>query len=274
MNIQPKDFEFISELIRKESAIVLESGKEYLVESRLSPIASEEGFDSLEQLVTALRGNKKFGLKGKVVEALTTNETSFYRDIEPFEMMRTQLIPELLEMRKAEKALTVWCGAASTGQELYSLAMMIREHFPELLSWKLTILGTDLSKEVLDKAKEGKYSQVEINRGLPAQLLIKYFEKQGTEWQLKKDVRDMIEYRELNLIKPWIGVPQSDIVLLRNVLIYFDAEVKKEILGKVRRVLRPDGFLFLGAAETTLNLDENYARRTSGRGSCYTIKKD
>ncbi|MCB0330018.1 MAG: protein-glutamate O-methyltransferase CheR [Bdellovibrionales bacterium] len=272
MALEEQDFLYVSKMVREESAIVLEKGKEYLVESRLSPLAQQDGYASIKEMVQKLRETGELVLKLKIVDALTTNETSFFRDLKPFEMLQKELLPELIEKRKDQKRLEIWCAAASTGQEIYTICMTIRENFPWLRDWNVRILGTDINQEVLDKARRGVYSQIEVNRGLPATMLIKYFEKSGIDWKIKDDLKSMTEFRKMNLIKPWGSVGRPDVIFMRNVLIYFDTDTKKEILGKVRNIMQPDGFLFLGAAETTLNLDENYVRRTYDRGGCYTLK--
>jgi chemotaxis protein methyltransferase CheR len=269
VTIAVNDFGYIQELVRKRSAIVLEAGKEYLVESRLSGVARDEGFASIDHLVADLRRTQANGLHRKVVEAMTTNETTFFRDVQPFEALRVQLIPELMQRRAAQRQLSIWCGACSSGQEPYTIAMLLREHFPALTGWQVRILGTDLSNDMLERAKAARYNQAEVNRGLPAAFLVKYFRKLGIEWQLVDDIRGMVEFRELNLNEAWSGVPPCDLVFLRNVLIYFDVETKKRILAKLRRVLRPDGYLFLGGAETTMNLDDSYQRLVSAKTGCY-----
>ncbi|QEL13775.1 CheR family methyltransferase [Limnoglobus roseus] len=255
------DSEFIRAIVHEKAGIVLEEKKSYLVDSRLNTLARRLGHDSSARLVEALRTTFGRGLQDKVVEALTTNETSFFRDVHPFEGLRTQILPELLKRRAAEKRLTVWCAASSTGQEPYSVAMLLREHFSaQLAGWSVKILGTDLSTQVIDQAKAGRYTQLEMNRGLPAAYLIKYFTKHDADWVLNDDVRAMVEFRTFNLLDPFTAVPPCDLLLMRNVLIYFDLNTKKMILDKVRRVLRPDGHLFLGGAETTLNIDNGYER--------------
>jgi chemotaxis protein methyltransferase CheR len=272
MTMGANDFEYVQELVRKRSAIVLEAGKEYLVESRLSAVARAEGFASIEHLVVELRRTQANGLHRKVIEAMTTNETAFFRDLHPFEALRAQLIPELMQRRGAQRQLTIWCAACSSGQEPYTIAMLLREYFPALGGWRVRILGTDLSREVLDRAKAARYSQAEVNRGLPAAFLVKYFRKQGVEWQVVDDIRRIVEFGELNLNEVWSGVPPCDLVFMRNVLIYFDVETKKTILAKLRRVLRPDGYLFLGGAETTMNLDDAYQRVVFAKnGGCYRL---
>ncbi len=273
MTLSSTDFEFISSLVRKEAAIVLDKGKEYLVEARIGPLTREFQVESIADLVSLLRSTPPPDLTRRVVEALTTNETSFFRDIEPFEALRTTIIPEVLERRAANKKLTIWCAASSTGQEPYSIAMQLREYFPVLQNWQVRIIATDICRQVLDRARKGIYTQLEVNRGLPAIFLVKYFQKQGMEWHLKEDIRKMVQFEELNLIKPTLLLTDIDIVFIRNVLIYFDLDVKRDILGRIRKVMRSDGVLFLGAAETTLNVDDNFERRALGKASCYCIKK-
>jgi chemotaxis protein methyltransferase CheR len=231
-----------------------------MVESRLAPMVARLKLGSIGELVTKLRAPLANGLQAQVVEAMVTTETSFFRDLAPFETLRKVVIPELMRNRAEERRLYIWCAASSSGQEPYSLAMMLREHFPELLNWKLTLLATDISRDILARAREGKYLQIEVNRGLPATLLVKYFQQQGTMWQLNPTIRGMVEFREMNLAQPWPVLPRMDLVLLRNVMIYFENDTKKEILGRVARLLRPDGYLILGGAETTLHLDDSYRR--------------
>ncbi|MGV3710128.1 MAG: CheR family methyltransferase [Gemmatimonas sp.] len=271
MTISTADFEFVRDLIKREAAIALETGKEYLVDSRLTTLARQEGIPSVADLVVKLRNRPPAALVYKVTEAMTTNETSFFRDIAPFDALRDQVIPDLIAKRAAQKSLRIWCAAASTGQEPYSLAILLREHFPQLANWRIQIVATDISREVLTKARSGEYTQLEVNRGLPALLLIKYFEKSGVNWRVNKSIRDMIDYRELNLIGNWSGVDNSDIVMMRNVLIYFEPETKRSILANVRRNMRSDGYLMLGSAETTMNIDDKFKRVQLGKSSCYQI---
>ncbi len=263
------DFDYVRDLVRKRSAIVLENEKSYLVESRLQPLARREGFASINELVTKLRVTGFDGLHSRVVEAMTTNETLFFRDLQPFEALRKVILPELIEKRMSARQLRIWCAACSTGQEPYSIAMTIKEHFPQLATWDVKILATDLSTQVLEKARSGSFNQIEINRGLPAPFIVKYFDRQGMNWQLKEPVRQMIEFQPLNLIEAWPPMSSMDIVFIRNVLIYFEVQTKKEILKKVRRLLRPDGVLFLGGAESTFNLDDSFARTEIEKTSVY-----
>lgn len=263
--VSASDFEFVVALAHGQAAIVLEKGKEYLVEARLTPLAAREGFDSLAAFVRALRGERLQGpLQLKAVDALTTNETYFFRDFHPFEALRRTLLPELITLREASRRLTIWCAACSTGQEPYTIAMIIREHFPQLASWQVEIIATDLSPTVLLQAEAGRYNQIEINRGLPAPYLVKYFTQEGGGWVIKPEIRRMVQFRPLNLIQPWPILPPCDVIFIRNVMIYFDIETKKTILRKLRACLRPSGSLFLGSSETTLNLDPHWGPVTQG----------
>jgi chemotaxis protein methyltransferase CheR len=266
------DFEYVRTMVRDQAGIVIEPGKEYLVESRLQPLAKREGFASIAELVAKTRGCLGGALGQKIVAAMTTNETTFFRDVEPFEALRKFILPELIEKNKQTRRLSIWYAASSTGQEPYSVSMLIREHFPQLLSWDLQQLATDLSPAVLARAREGRYGQVEINRGLPATYLVKYFTKHGNEWELAESVRKMVRFEELNLIRPWPALPMMDIVMIRNVMIYFDVDAKKQILARIRRLLRPEGYLFLGGAETTMNLDDSFVREQYERAGCYRAR--
>ncbi len=262
---------YIRDLVLTRSAIVLEPEKDYLIQARLDPVAKEAGYTSIEELAEYLRKTPSGALHQKVVEAMTTNETSFFRDVHPFDALKDHVLPDLLERRASAKSLTIWCGASSSGQEPYTMAMVLREHFPQLATWNLKFIATDISTQMLDKCRGGKYSQLEVNRGLPAQLLIKYFDKKGMSWHVKDDLINMIEYKQLNLAASWPSLPKMDLVFLRNVLIYFDVAMKKEILKKIRGVLEPDGYLFLGGAETTLNLDDQFQRVPLNGTSCYQL---
>ena len=266
------DFDYVRNFVRNEAAIVMEPGKEYLVESRLQTLTRKENLNSLEALISKLRSNPRNGLHRKVVDAMTTNETSFFRDLHPFEALRKTILPELIARRAVERQLHFWCGAASTGQEPYSVMMLIAEHFPELLQWDFKFIATDLCTEVLARARSGCYNQLEVNRGLPASLLVKYFACHGTEWEFSGDLRRRVDFREMNLAKDWLCLPPLDIICLRNVMIYFDVETKKAILAKARRLLRPGGYLLLGGAETTFNLDDEFERVTFDKTTCYRVK--
>jgi chemotaxis protein methyltransferase CheR len=254
------DFDTVRKLLHERSGVLLEPGKQYLVESRLAPVLRHRGLTSVEELVGQLRSKQDNGLHRQIVEAMVTTESSFFRDIHPFEALRKVVIPDLIARRQGTRSLMIWCAACSSGQEPYSVALLLREHFPELVGWRSSILASDISQEILAKAKDGRYSQIEVNRGLPAALLLKHFEQHGTHWQLKPAIRSMVDFQEMNLTRPWPALPRMDLVLVRNVMIYFDTDTKKSILRKLAGLLQPDGYLFLGGAETTINLDDSYRR--------------
>jgi len=268
--LEPRSFDYIAKLVREKSAIVLEATKGYLVESRLSPIVRECGLDTIEKLVEQLQKPNSQVLVQKVVDAMTTNETSFFRDLHPFQALKTNIIPELLKARASERVLNIWSNACSSGQEVYTIAMLIKENFPELGGWKVRLIASDLSKKILDKAQAGVFTQTEVNRGLPMPFLLKYFSKEGIQWKLKDEVRSMVEFHTINLIEPFpASVSRMDIVFLRNVLIYFSPETKTSILNRVRTSLRSDGCLFLGGSETTMNLSVKFEKQQTGSAIYY-----
>ncbi len=274
MTISAPDFDYICKMIRENAAIVLGPGKEYLVESRMASLIQQEGIASIEDLVKTLRQNPQNGLQTRVVEAMTTNETSFFRDIHPFNVLKDHVLPEIIEKNKDKRQINIWCGASSSGQEPYSLAMLIRQNFPKIIDWNITFIASDISHEMLDRCREGVYSQLEINRGLPAPMMVKFFQRKGTDWQIKDDLRKLVDFRFVNLCQDWPFMPPMDLVMMRNVLIYFDVEIKKEILVKVKKNLKPGGYLFLGAAETTINLEDSFERMNFKQSGCYRIKQD
>ena len=268
MELTPHDFDVLRKLILDESAIVLEPGKEYLVESRLAPLLRAEELESYGRLVAELGRPGASRLRELVVDAMTTNETSFFRDSHPWDSLRDEILPELIEVRRATKRLHIWCAASSSGQEPYSLAMLFHEHFPDVAqNWNVKILGTDLSPKMVERATAGKFSQLEVNRGLPARMLMKYFDRAGAEWQINDDVRRLVDFRRGNLIEAnsWTQLPFVDGVLIRNVLIYFDKETRVEILDRVHDRLRNDGFLMLGSSETAVGIDVKYQRQQIGK---------
>ena len=268
-------FDFICSLVRSRAAIELEPSKAYLVEARLGPVARENGMASLEELVATIRRTGAQDLTRQVVEGMTTNETSFFRDLHPFETLKTHVLPELIAKRSRERTLTIWSSACSSGQEPYTIAMILREHFPALSSWNVRLIATDLSTQILSRAREGVFNQTEVNRGLPVALLLKYFRKEGLQWRINDEIRKLVEFREMNLVETWpLTLPTIDIVFMRNVLIYFSPDTKKAILGKIRRVLHPNGYLFLGGAETTMNLDASFERIQLGKSVCYRRGSD
>lgn len=270
MNVSKEDFDYIAQLAHTQAAIVLEPGKEYLVESRLGELAGVLGMPSIEALVKELRAKPNGDLVTKVIDALTTNETLFFRDFHPFETLKKTVIPEIMAKRAGNRQLSIWCGACSTGQEPYSLAMLIRENFPALKDWKVNILATDLSPRVLKAAEAGSFSQLEVNRGLPAAYLIKYFTKEADRWKVKDEIRNLITFKSMNLIQPWPVMTPFDLIFLRNVMIYFDIPTKKTILKRMKGCLLPHGYLFLGSAETTMNIDPSYRAVNTDRSVYYS----
>lgn len=264
---------YLRELVYRRSAIVLHADKSYLIDSRLTPLAREAGLASIDELVWKIqREDATAPLVRRVIEAMTTNETLFFRDLHPFEALKTRILPELIRARSAQRSLRIWCAAASTGQEPYSIAMTLREHFPELASWDVKVIATDINAAVLERARTATYRQLEVNRGLPVTMLVKYFERKGAEWELKPVIRDMVKFAELNLLDAWTCVGPQDIVFIRNVLIYFDVPTKRQLLGRIRNLLQADGFLVLGGAETTNNLDDQYVPVKIGGGVYYQAK--
>jgi chemotaxis protein methyltransferase CheR len=268
MPVSAADFLYVRQLVQDDSALSLSDGKEYLVENRLAPLVERAGLGSLGDLIDQLRTGAP-GLRQHVVEALVTHETQFFRDLHPFETLREEIIPAFQRANGARR-LAMWSAAASGGQEAYSLALLMREHFPHITGGR--ILATDISRRVLAQAAAGRFSQLEVNRGLPAVLLVKHFDRVGREWQLHDDVRSMVTFRQLNLDSRLSGVPPMDVVFLRNVLIYFNAEAKTALLRRVGKILRAGGYLFLGGAETTYGIDDSYERVEFGRSICYRLK--
>ena len=272
MSIDADDFTYVRTLFRDQSGMVLEVGKEYLVETRLTPLVQQAGLASVHDLIAQLRRHSPNALHTKVVEALATHETQFFRDVHPFNALKTAILPKLIARRATARRLNLWCAAASSGQEPYSVAMLLGEHFPHLATWHVQLIASDISDAVLEQARQGYYSQLEVNRGLPAPLLVKYFRRHGTKWQISEQIRRQVEFRNINLMNAWRLLPPMDIILMRNVLIYFDVEAKKAILGKARQLLKPDGYLFLGGAETTLNLDDAFMKVQFDRTVCYQLR--
>jgi chemotaxis protein methyltransferase CheR len=271
MTIAPAEFEYVRQMVRRRAAIVLEPGKEYLVETRLLAVAQRHGESTVSALVSRLQRHREEDLHTSVVDALTTNETSWFRDRHPFDAVADVVVPQLVAEGRADRTIRIWSAACSTGQEPYSLAMRLLDRLGSFPGWKLEILATDLSQEVLDRARRGQYTQLEINRGLPANLLVRHFERAGTGWQVSSAVQRVVSFAHLNLVAPHWPVTRADVVFCRNVLIYFDNETKTDLLARMRRVIRPGGYLFLGAAETTLGLDSTYERVRLGATTAYQV---
>ncbi len=267
--ITPEQFRFFADLVKQHSGIALGKGKEYLIESRLNELAKASGLRDLDALYRKAKTSMTPRLKEEIIEAMTTNETYFFRDQHPFDALKKEIIPELMERNKAKKQLRFWSAACSTGQEPYSIALIISEHFPALLSWRTEILATDISKKAVEKGKAGRFTQVEVNRGLPITLLIKYFKQQGAFWIIDEKLKRMVRFKTMNLLAPFVGVGTFDCILCRYVLIYFDQATKKSILEKLVKQLNPGGYLFLGATETPVGLPPTMKRVSFGRATCW-----
>jgi len=261
----PIDFDYLAQMLKRRSGLVVTRDKVYLLETRLMPVARTLGIETLEAMVAKLRAGDEV-LARTVTEAMTTNESFFFRDKTPFDQFEKVMLPALLKARAANRKLRIWCAAASTGQEPYSIAMLLKEKAAQVKDWNIEILGTDLSTDVLARAKAGLYSQFEVQRGLPIQFLMKYFAKEGDQWRVREDVRAMVHYRPLNLLDPFTGLGTFDIVFCRNVLIYFDEATKKNVLDRLAQLLTNDGYLSLGAAETVLGITDAFAPIIGTRG--------
>jgi chemotaxis protein methyltransferase CheR len=265
--ISPQSYGFFQNFISRESGIVLDDDKRYLLEARLMPIALKLRLYSLNDLFVMLQTTMDLSLRQQVVEAMTTNETFFFREAAQYDALKSTVLPELLKERQFTRRIRIWSAASSTGQEAYSLAMLMLEM--GVGHWDISILGTDLSTQVLQRARVGRYLQIEVNRGLPAPLLVKYFKREGLEWQLKDEVRRLVRFEQDDLRRGMAAIGPFDLVFCRNVLIYFDMETKRNILARIRRSLMPGGYLLLGGSETTLNLDDRFGRRQLGSAMFY-----
>ena len=262
----PQDFDYLRQLLRQRSGLVLSAEKQYLAESRLLPVARKHGLGNLAELVDKLKTAADAPLGVEVVEAMTTNESFFFRDKIPFEHFRDTMMPALMAARVREKRIRIWCTACATGQEPYSLAMALKGIGPALAGWKVEIVATDISHEVLAKAKAGIYNQFEVQRGLPIQSLVKFFSQVGEAWQIAPEIRGMVQFRPLNLLNDFSSLGTFDMVFCRNVLIYFDQETKIGVLNRIARQVPPDSYLVLGAAETVVGLTTAFKPMPDRRG--------
>ena len=270
--VTPQSFAYLQKLLLRRTGTLLEAGKEYVVETRLHGLAAGEGFGSVAALLEGLQTEEESGpLHGKVTEAMLNGETSFFRDLYPFDALRDTLLPELIAKRETGRTLNIWSAATASGQEAYSLAMMLTESFPQLAGWRIRLIASDVSESMLSRARAGVYSQIEVNRGLPARLMLKHFDRDAAEWRLQPGVRQMVEFQKINLAAPWPSLPPMDIVLMRNVLLYFSAETRKAILAQVMKTLRPDGYLFLGGGETTMITERSFEAVRVGKAMCYRV---
>lgn len=258
MTLSTSDFTYISSLLMDRSGLVVTTDKMYLLESRLVPIARRRELNGLEGLISQMRRSRDEKLINEVIEAMTTNESFFFRDKTPFDNLKGHILPKLMEARATRKTIRIWCAAASSGQEPYSIAMILKELGAKAAGWRFEIVGTDISNDVLDKARKGAYTQFEVQRGLPITMLVKYFTQEGDAWYIKDEVKKMVKFQKFNLLDNVRGLGQFDVVFCRNVLIYFNQETKGQVLERVRGALADDGALFLGAAETILGVSEKF----------------
>jgi chemotaxis protein methyltransferase CheR len=263
--VTPSDYEYLRKLLKERSGLDLSADKQYLVESRLAPLARKSGLPGIPELVQKMKGGAD-ALTAEVVEAMTTNETFFFRDKLPFDHMKETVIPALVQARAARRSLRIWCAASSTGQEPYSIAMCLKESGSALSGWRTEIIATDLSQAVLEKSKAGIFSQFEVQRGLPIQLLVKYFTQTGELWQLNSEIRAMVQHRQLNLLHDFSHLGTFDVIFCRNVLIYFDQNTKTNIFDRLSRMLEPDGVLALGAAESVVGITNTFRPYPERRG--------
>ncbi|MFN3855030.1 MAG: CheR family methyltransferase [Phreatobacter sp.] len=262
----PLDYDYLRGFLKTRSGLVLSNDKQYLIESRLMPIVRKHGMTGISDLVARLKAPGSEALATRVTEAMTTNESFFFRDKTPFDHFREVMMPALLKARAAKRHIRIWCAAASTGQEPYSLAMILKDMAAQVAGWRIEIIGTDLSGEVLERAKAGTYTQFEVQRGLPIQMLLKHFTQNGDQWTISPEIRSMVHFRTLNLLNDFSALGQFDIVYCRNVLIYFDQPTKIDVLNRTARQMASDGYLLLGAAETVVGLTDAFKPVADRRG--------
>jgi chemotaxis protein methyltransferase CheR len=272
MSLTSPEYKFIARMLQDRTGVQLGDNKQSLVESRLAVFLLRSEFSNPRQLLAQLRYKEDEDLKRKIIEAILINETSFFRDAHPFHCIKDFVLPELIKKRKATQNLSIWSAACSSGQEVYSIAMTLYECFPQVDQWKLSLTASDISLDILEKAQAGLFKQLEVNRGLPAKFLVRFFKRERLRWKIDPRIKKMVQFRQINLIEPWSFIGRQDIILLRNVLFYFDIETRKTVLSRIRQHLKPDGFLFLGASETTLNIDKAFEQVKFGRTICYRLK--
>lgn len=273
MSLTQEDFHFVRSLIREEAGLTLDDDKDYLVTTRLGRLAADQDAGDVGRLLQRVRASEDRTLRLAVTNAMTIQETYFFRDPWFFTALREEVLPALMRARAEERTLRIWCAASATGQEIYSICLLLEEHFPELAAWPLEIIATDFSDSALAYARAGDYSQMEVNRGLPAMLLLKYFTRQGLRWHVRPAIRERIHFGHVNLVGTWPPLPQFDLVLLRNVLIYFDEATRRDVLARVRLQMRSDGYLFLGGTESPLGLVDDFQAGADGRACYYRLQQ-
>jgi chemotaxis protein methyltransferase CheR len=271
MTCSDSDYAYLRELVLEQSANLIDPSRNALFDARLKPIAQKAGAATLKDFVSLLKVDRAPHLHRAVAEAMTINETSFFRDLKPFEMLRETILPRLIEQRREQRRLRIWSAASSTGQEAYSLAMLIAEHFPELAGWDVKIIGTDISQYVLDYARRGRYRRLEVNRGLPARMLLKYLVRDGEEWAVSERIRSMCEFQYANLCEALPKLPVFDLVMLRNVLLYFPPQDRSYLFNDVYRLMAPDGCLVLGNAEQAEDSSAQFEVEFASSSYCYRL---
>lgn len=270
--MKAEEFQFLANMLKTRSGLTLTEDKTYLIESRLMPIARGRGLQDISQLCSKVKTNPQEDLLVEITEAMTTNESSFFRDIKPYDQLRNIILPQLMEPLKLQKHMRIWSAACSTGQEPYSIAMCLQEDAAKMPGWRFDIVATDLANKVIDKAKQGIYSQFEAQRGLPIQMLVKYFQSlPDTSWQIKDNIRAMVQFKTQNLLEEYTSLGKFDLVFCRNVLIYFDDPIKAAITDKMAKLLQPHGVLFLGSTETLVDPKGLFASMSDIRGA-YVLK--
>ena len=272
--MKPEDFDLFATTVKQRSGLVLTRDKAYLLESRLTPVARKHGLDGLDGLANAIRrGAVVEALLKDITDAMTTNESSFFRDQKPFEQFRDYVLPMLIEKRAESKVIRIWSAACSSGQEAYSLAMILAEQKEKLKGWKIDLIGTDISIDMVERAMAGVYTQFEIQRGMPITLLVKYFKQSGDKWIISPEIKAMTNFREFNLLGDLTPLGRFDVVFCRNVLIYFDQKTKSDVLSAVAGLMPPDGLLFLGGAETVLGITTRF-RLVDGQRALYHLSQE
>jgi chemotaxis protein methyltransferase CheR len=261
-----EDFDMFSTLLKQRSGLVLSPDKAYLLESRLMPVARKWNMKGLEDLANTIRTRKDEALLRNITEAMTTNESSFFRDQKPFDQFVQVVLPRMLEARASHRLIRIWSAACSSGQEPYSLCMLLQQEAARLAGWRIEIVATDLSGEMIERARAGIYTQFEVQRGLPIKLLVEHFTQVGDKWQISEKLRSMVQFREFNLLSDLTPLGQFDVVFCRNVLIYFDQPTKARVLEAIARQMPPDGVLYLGGAETVLGITEKFKPMEDQRG--------
>lgn len=269
MTCSDADYAYLRELVLQQSANRIDPSRNALFDARLKPIAQKAGASNLKDFVSLLKVDRAPHLHRAVAEAMTINETSFFRDLKPFEMLRETILPRLIERRMEQRRLRIWSAASSTGQEAYSLAMLIAEHFPIVAGWDVKIIGTDISQYVIDYARRGRYRRLEVNRGLPARMLLKYLVRDGEEWMISDRIRSMCEFQYANLCETLPKLPVFDLVMLRNVLLYFPPQDRSYLFKDVYRLMAPDGWLVLGNAEQAEDSSDLFEVEFASNSYCY-----